>query len=95
MPADTSDRSLIRREQQVSAGSAVTAAILRAQRVDSVRPTTGLVHALPGGRYALNLTAFYHAVKSEFEAYCAALREGDVELRRRFRVQMEDMLRKS
>jgi hypothetical protein len=58
-------------------------------------PVVGLVQLLPGGRYALNRTAFYHAVKREFEEYCAELKQGNVELRRCLRIQMEDMLSKS
>ena len=55
-------------------------------------PTSRLVEPLGNGRYVLNRTSFYDAVKREFEDYCAALRSGDVELRKRLRHQMEDMI---
>lgn len=57
-------------------------------------PVGSLVEELGGGRYALNRTAFYRAVECEFGIYCASLRSGDPESRKRFRVQIEDMLQK-
>lgn len=56
-------------------------------------PKVGLVEHLGGDRYALNRTAFYQAVKADFDAYCGSVAEGDPALRRCFREQMEDMLR--
>ncbi len=55
-------------------------------------PAVGLVQSLGAGRYALNRTAFYQAVKGEFDGYCTALRNGDAELRKCFQTQMDDML---
>ncbi len=59
-------------------------------------PAVGIVEDLGGGRFALNRTAFYEAIKVDFEEYCVALLSGrDGVLRQRFSAQMDDMLKKA
>ncbi len=48
------------------------------------------------GRYALNRTEFYHALKAEFDGYVAELRDpNNSELRTRFKKKMSDIVKES
>jgi hypothetical protein len=57
-------------------------------------PTDAVVGPLGDGRFALNRTALYRAVRAEFDAYCAALAAGDAQLRRSFCAQVDGLIRR-
>jgi hypothetical protein len=59
----------------------------RTARPDSVRED---------GRYAVNRTEFYNALKAEFDGYVAELRDpSNFELRTRFKKKMSDIVKES
>jgi hypothetical protein len=54
----------------------------------------GQILVLEDGRYALNRTEFYHALKAEFDGYVAELRDpNNSELRTRFKKKMSDIVK--
>jgi hypothetical protein len=56
----------------------------------------GQILAREDGRYVLNRTEFYHALKAEFRGYVAELRDpSNSELRTRFKKKMSDIVKES
>ena len=56
----------------------------------------GQILVLEDGRYALNRTEFYHALKAEFDGYVAELRDpSNSELRTRFKKKMSAIVKES
>lgn len=60
------------------------------------REPPGQVLVPEEGRYALNRTEFYNALKAEFRGYIAELRDpSKSELRTRFKKKMSDIVKES